>query len=136
MPFSLHQPRPELGSESLRRLLVVGISLNLSNTTDEVHFSGLDPLGLLDDLESDPKDGEEDDRQVGGQEVGSEGLVSGDEGGPSREEQDDGDTDDTVPSSETVLVQPGVVREVGLGHTLGLHTGVESDVQQTDTPPG
>lgn len=100
-------------------------------TRYKVHFRGTDEVSLLDVLVTDPEDREKPKRKVVGDESGSAPVVLKKDA-PGREKENDGDHDDTVPSSRGTVVESGTVGEGGTSNALNPETLLESDVNEAD----
>jgi hypothetical protein len=132
---------PELLPEVPRWGLLVAVCLDLFETREKVHLGRSTPFCPLDELVADPQDGEEEQGEVVGHEGGNVEfsigtLVSVKEDGVGREKEDDRDQDDGVPSGDGVVVKDGSVRKRISVDTLCLHSLVETNVGERDTPPG
>lgn len=88
-------------------------------------------MSLLDILVTDPEDREKPKRKVVGDESGGTPVVL-EKDAPGREKENDGDHDDTVPSSRGTVVKSGAVGEGGTSNALSPETFLESDVNETD----
>jgi len=130
---TLCDPEPntlrEIAGDALRPDL--GVQGRLAS--EDVHLVGLDERGTLEYLPED-KEGEEDgDTEVGYQEVIDNPIAIG-EHMPAVENDDDAEKDHSEPGN--IGLERGLEVQAVARNALGLETGVETNVTNTNGNPG
>ena len=113
LPYLATQPK--LFPEVLRRRLIVRIRNHFIQARHKFHISKFHKLALHHVTRGEEQDRSEHQRDI-----------IGDEGGEAAEEEDDGDSHDTVPCCAGL--EGGFKWEAGSVETLGIPAGSEAEV--------